>query len=197
MGIVTREGDWFHTTREQIDAFAPGLLEEVSLEELIREAAAWVKSASSLSLILLYGLLFWVNPWLAAALTLAFHWLWHHHKSGFVVRGAGPLLRFVNSNAFLFVIAFLSLSMFGFQQQYTAVGIGVVSFFVMKPGLFRRGWERLVSTPKDELTPNDRVLKMVIVKRAIYEDVAPADVEKMEERLKQLALSRKTGKKND
>lgn len=194
MGIVTRGGDWFHTTREHIQAYAPGLLDKVPLEALVKEAEAWVKSADSLGLMLLYGLLFLVNPWLAAGITLLFHWGWYHYKSALVVRGAGALFRFLNSDAFLFLVAFISLSALGFQQQYVAVGIGVVFFFILKPGLLRRGWRRLSGSSNQGLTPNDRVLKMVIVKRSFYADAAPADVEAMEERLRQVALNRRTGK---
>lgn len=195
MGIVTRTGDWFHTTSEHIESFAPGLLEKISLEALVKEAEAWVRSASSLSLILLYILLFFINPWIAAAVTLAFHWFWYHYKSGFIVRGAGTILRFLNSDGFLFVVAFFSLTTLGFQEQYAAVGIGIFFFFLMKPGLLRKGWDKLQKSQNSGgLTLNDRVLKMVIIKYAMYEDVAPSDIEKMEERFKDLALNRKKGK---
>lgn len=196
MGIVTQTGDWFHTTSEHIEAFAPGLLDQVSLEALIKEAQAWVASPGSLSLIILYALLFVINPWLAAPIVLGFHWFWHHYKSGFVIRGAGNFLRFLNSDGFLFVIAFFALSVLGFQQQYTATGIGILFFFLMKLGLLRKAWEKLEESRKpDELTLNDRVLKMVIIKRGMYEDRAPSDIEKMEERFKDLALNRKKGKR--
>lgn len=193
MGIVTQGGNWFHTTREQLKSFAPGLLEKVSLKTLIQNAEAWIKSADSLSLILLYALLIWSNPWLAAAVALLFHWFWYNYKSAFVIRGAAPFLRFINSDAFLFVIAFISLSYLGFQQAYLATGIGIIYFFGMKPGFLRKGWDKLNNTSENELTPNDKVLKMIIIKQAMRHNATPADVQKMEERLKELALNRKKG----
>ncbi len=195
LGIVTRTGDWFHTTSEQIEMFVPGLLEKVSLESLVKEALAWVKSPGSLSLVLLYALLFLVNPWLAGLTSLAFHWFWHHYKSGLVVRGAGTFLRLINSDAFLFLVAFVALSLLGYSKEYVAVGIGIVFFFAMKPGFLRKGWEKMHKSAPDELSINDRVLKMVIIKRALYENVPPADVQKMDEQLKELAMNRKKGKK--
>lgn len=194
MGIVTRTGNWFHTTSEQIHAFAPGLLEKVSLEKLIKEAEAWVRSASSLSLILLYVLLFFVNPLLAAGTALAFHWLWYHYKSGFIIRGSGAFLRFLNSDGFLFVVAFFSLTVLGMQGHYFAAVIGILFFFLMKPGLVRKGWDKLGKS-KSGLTLNDRVLKMIIIKYAMYEDMAPSSIEQMEERFKDLAMNRKKRKK--
>jgi hypothetical protein len=195
LGIVTQTGDWFHTTTEHIESFAPGLLDQVPLETLIKEAQAWVRSAGSLSLILLYGLLFWINPWIAAGIVLVFHWFWYHKKSALVIRSAGKLLRFVNSNGLLFIVAFFSLSVLGFQQEYVATGIGIFFFFVMKPGLLRKVWDKLAqSLSSDGLTLNDRVLKMVIIKHAMYEDTAPSKVREMEERFKDLAMNRKKGK---
>lgn len=193
MGIVTQSGNWFHTTSEHLESFAPGLLEKVPLKKLIQNAEAWIKSADSLALILLYALLIWSNPWLAAAIALLFHWLWYHYKSGFVIRGVAPFLRFINSDGFLFVIAFISLSYLGFQQAYLATGIGIVYFFMLKPGFLCKGWDKLNKTGADELTPNDKVLKMIIIKQAMRHNSAPADVQKMEERLKELALNRKKG----
>jgi len=194
MGIVTRRGDWFHTTREQIEGYAPGLLDNVSLASLIKDAMAWVRSASSLSLTLLYILLFVINPWFAAGITVAFHWFWYHNKSGFIIRGMASFLRFINSDGFLFIIAFVSLSLLGFQQEYVATGVGIFFFFVMKPGLLKKGWDRLRSDSDQELTLNDRVLKMVIIKQAMKENVAPSNVQQMEERFKDLAFSRKNKK---
>ena len=194
MGIVTQTGAWFHTTSKQIESFAPGLLQKVSLAELIKEAHAWVKSADSLGLILLYLLLFLINPWIAAVVALAFHWGWYHYKSGFVVGGAGSVLRVLNSDAFLFVVAFVSLSILGFQQEYVAVGIGILFFFGLKPGFLRKGWDKMNKQKTNQLTPNDQVLKMVIIKRSIWADTAPADVQQMEDRLKELAVNRKKGK---
>ncbi|MGK7370731.1 MAG: hypothetical protein ACNS64_11000, partial [Candidatus Halalkalibacterium sp. M3_1C_030] len=81
MGIVTRTGEWFHITSDQIEVFVPGLLYKVSLRVLIKDARAWVRSSDSLSLTLLLGMLLYLNPWLAAIATPAFHWLWYNYKS--------------------------------------------------------------------------------------------------------------------
>jgi hypothetical protein len=193
MGIVTQRGDWFHATSEQIESFAPGLLQKVSLEKLIREAQAWVRSAGSLSLLLLYLLLFLINPWIAAAAALLFHWLWYHFKSGFVVRAAGIILRIINSDIFMFIISFFCLSVLGITGHAIAAILGIVFFLVMKPGLLRRGWDKLHKPDEDQLSLNDRVLKMIIIRYAVHEKGASAKVEEMEKCLKELAFNRKKG----
>lgn len=186
MGVVTQQGDWFHINREQIEKFAPGLLEHVSFSSLIKEAQAWVSSVSSLSLIISYVLLFFINPWIAGILTIAFHYFWYQHKSGFVINKLYKLFLFTNSTPFLFVLALICLSYFAMQGQYVAFGIGLLFFIVMKPGLLRKGWDKLKASQRG-LTNNDRLLKMIIVKHAIYtEDSSPAEVADMEEQFAEI-----------
>lgn len=191
VGIVTQNRDWFHTTSDHIEQYVPGLLDAVSLETLIRDAEAWVRSADSLSLTLLLVLLFLINPWLAALTTLAFHWFWYNYKSGFVTRPLGKVLSFINSDGFLMIVAFVALSLLGVGGEYTAAVIGIVFFFIMKLGLLKMGWNSLAKDYAGSMTLNDRVLKMVIIKHAMHEDVAPAEVQTMEEQFKEVALNLK------
>lgn len=191
VGIVTQNRDWFHTTSDYIEQYVPGLLDVVSLETLIKDAEAWVRSADSLSLILLLVLLFLVNPWLAAITTLAFHWSWYNYKSGFVTRPIGKVLTFINSDGFLMITAFVALSLLGVGGEYVAAVIGIVFFFIMKLGLLKKGWDTLAKNQTESMTLNDRVLKMVIIKHAMHVDVAPVEVQSMEEQFKEAALNLK------
>ena len=194
MGIVTRTGQWFHTTQEAIEDFAPGLLQEYDLSVLIKDALAWVRSADSLSLTLLMTLLFLVNPWLAALATLTFHWLWYNFKSSLVNRYLGTLFSYMNRDAYLLIIAFIGLSLLGITGEYLALGIGVVFFFLLKIGLLNMLWDRLSATNKQKLSLNDRVLKMVITKYAIYEGITPPAMQTMEDKIRQMSIRRKKGK---
>lgn len=191
VGIVTRNRDWFHTTSDHIEQYAPGLLDVVPLETLIRDADAWVRSADSLSLVMLLVLLFLINPWLAALTTLAFHWFWYNYKSGFVTRPLGKVLTFINSDGFLMITAFIALSLLGVSGEYVAAVLGIAFFFIMKLGLLKMGWNALAGNNTESMTLNDRVLKMVIIKYAMYADVAPAEVQSMEKRFKEAALNLK------
>ena len=189
LGIVTRKGEWFHTTTEQIEKFVPGLLQQVSLEKLIGEAQAWVRSANSLSMTLLMGMLFLVNPWLAGLSALVFHWLWYTYKSALVNRWMSPLLKAMNTDGYQFIIALLALSLLGMWMQYVALAIGTVFFFVFRLGLLDKAWKKLTSD--QALTLNDRVLKMVLIKHAISEGLSPSDVRSMEDRIVEMMQKRK------
>lgn len=193
LGIVTRSGEWFHTTTDSIREYVPGLLKKVPLDVLIKDARAWVRSADSLALTLLLGLLLYVNPWLAALATVAFHWVWYNYKSAIANRWFGSLFSVMNTDAFQVLLALIVLSLFGMWANYLALGIGIAFFFIFRLSLLNKLWDRLTSSKK--LSLNDRMLKMLIVKYALHENVAPAGVEQMEQQLQEAALRIKDKRK--
>lgn len=193
LGIVTRTGEWFHITKEQIEEFVPGLLDEVYLRDLIKDARAWVRSSDSLSLTLLLGMLLYLNPWLSAIATLAFHWLWYNYKSALANRWLGSLFSIMNTDGYQMVISLIVLSLLGIWGQYLALVIGILFFFIFRLSLLNKLWNRL--TAKESLTLNDRMLKMLIVKYAMKENLAPQEVKNMEEDFTEAALKIKNKRK--
>lgn len=194
LGIVTRSGDWFHTTSDEIEEYVPGLLDQRPLDQLIETAQAWIESANGIALLLLMLLLILsVNPLLSATIVLVVHWAWYHGKSGLVNLSMTSILKFMNTDAFMFVTALIVLSALGMEGEYLALGIGIIFFFLLKLNLLKKLWDYLDQRGSDkELLLNDRVLKMVIIKYAMYEDVAPTEIKRMEERFKELAFKRNT-----
>lgn len=193
MGIVTRTGDWFHTTKEDIEKFVPGLLEERSLDQLVEEAVAWVRSADSLSLTILLVLLIFIHPLLAATIAVAFHFFWYRSKSAFVTIYLGKLLKFMNTDGYLLVTSLIVISLLGMDGQYLAAGVGLVFFFVMKLGLLKMLWDKIDegAGKKNEISLNDRVFKMILVKYGMHYDLAPKKVQEMEQKFVDLATSKK------
>ena len=192
MGIVTRHGDWFHITSEQIENFVPGLLDTVELYTLVRAAQAWVKSADSLSMILLLVLLFLVHPLIAAGLTLLFHLAWYLSKSSIVSISLNSFFDLLYKDGTQLIFSLVFISYLGLIGNYLAVGIGLLFFFILKLGLLKRVWDKLYNSFSDAvLSLNDRVMKMVIINFAIAEDVAPDEIKQMEKRIRELATNRK------
>lgn len=194
LGIVTRTGDWFHTTAKHIKQFVPGLLKKRSLDELVEEAVAWVRSADSLSLTLLLVLLLVIHPIFAAIIAIAFHFFWYRFKSGFVTIYMGKLLKLMNKDGYLLMTSLVVISLVGMDGQYLAAGVGLVFFFLMKLGLLKRLWDKIDEDKPDKLSLNDRVFKMILVKYAMHYNLAPEEVQSMEDTFKELAISRKKGK---
>lgn len=192
MGIVTRFGDWFHITSDQIEQYFPGLLQKVELWQLVKAAQSWVKSADSLAMLLLLVLLFIMHPLIAGGITFLFHIIWYYNKSSFVTISLNSLFNFLYKDAVQFIAAFVALSYLAIMSRYIAVGTGLLFFFILKLGFLKKFWDKIFNaTIKSALSLNDRVMKMIILKFAIYEDVAPEEIQQMEERIRNLATSRK------
>ncbi|MDZ7772000.1 MAG: hypothetical protein U5K31_04570 [Balneolaceae bacterium] len=197
LGIVTRRGEWFFTSSEKLRDYVPELLEIRSLEELISEAQAWVQSTEGLSITLLMVLLLLVNPWIALGAAVLFHGIWYAAKSAFVIRNLGSTLRVINSDGYQMLVSLVALSLLAWQGAFTGLALGLLFFFVSKLRLLERLWKALGLCRGDGLTLNDRVLRMVIIRHAIHEDVAPDRVQNMEERLKEAAFGTRSNSPSD
>jgi len=191
LGILTARGTWFHTTSEQINRFAPGLLKKVPLEKLVRAGEDWVRSPDSLSLLLYLGFVFMLSPWITLVLALVFHLLWNQNKSAFVSRPLTGVLHVLNSDPVLMLAALVVLSWLGISGQYLALGIGVALYFLMKIGLFRKGVDKIYARTGDHrITLNDRVFKMIIVKYALHHHVPIDEIDRMDEKIRELVIRR-------
>lgn len=195
LGIVTRTGDWFHITSDQIENFVPGLLDKRSLDQLVEEAVAWVRSADSLALTILLVLLLFIHPVLAAVIAITFHFFWYRSKSAFVTIYLGKILKLLNSDGYLLMTSLVIISAVGMNGQYIAAGIGLVFFFLMKLGLLKQLWDKIdKNNVTKKLSLNDRVFKMILVKYGLYYNIPPTEVQQMEDQFVDLATSRKQGK---
>lgn len=189
VSTVTSGGHWFHATRDTIKEYVPGLLDKYRFEELIKKAVVWIDSADSLSLIIYFGLAFLINPWIVAVMALLFHTFWYHKKSAFVNIVMTPFLKFLNMDFFQLLLAALVLSYMGMTGMYTAVVLGIIFFFLFKVGLLRRLWDRLQDPKsKDKLPLNDRVLKMVLIRYSIYQNIPPKEVQKLDKHVQKAVL---------
>lgn len=189
VSTVTSGGHWFHATRETIKDYVPGLLDKYDFETLIKKAVTWIDSADSLALILYFVLAFLINPWIAAGIAFGFHALWYHKKSAFVNIIMTPILSFFNMDFFQLLLAALVLSYMGMSGMYTAVVLGILFFFLFKVGLLRRGWDKLQDKKSDDKLPlNDRVLKMVLIRYSIYQNMPPKEVEKIDQHVQDAVI---------
>ncbi|HET6528634.1 MAG TPA: hypothetical protein VFG39_07765 [Balneolaceae bacterium] len=195
LGIVSRTGDWFHTTSGHIEKFVPGLLKKRSLNDLVEEVIAWVRSADGLSMSLLLVLLLFIHPLFAAAIVLAFHFFWYRSKSAFVTIYMGKILKLINSTGFMFITSALIINYLAIGGEYLAMSVGLVFFFLLKLGLLKRLWDKMDASKSNKLSLNDRVFKMILIKYGMHYNAEPAEVKRMEDAFVDLATSRKGGKK--
>lgn len=193
---VTSSGHWFHATRETVENFVPGLLKKYSYEELVRKAVIWIDSADSLAMLLYFALAFTTNPWVGIIAAPLFHYWWYHQKSAFVNIVFTPVVSLLNKDFFQLIVAAVALSFMGINGMYLAVTFGIIYFFLFKVSLLRRLWDKMDSGVKNDKLPlNDRVLKMVLVRYSLYENMPPVEIEKLENHVRQAVIDFNTKKK--
>jgi len=193
---VTSGGHWFHATRGSVKEYVPGLLKKYSFEELIAKSVVWIDSADSLALIIYFLLAYITDVWIAAGAAFLFHYVWYHQKSAFVNIVFTPLLSLFNRDFFQLLLAAVVLSFMGISGMYAAVIVGMVYFFLFKIGLLRRLWDWIeVKRDVKKLPLNDRVLKMVLIRYSLYENMPPPEIEKLDKQVQEAVLERNKKKK--
>ncbi len=198
---VTSGGHWFNATRDSIEHYVPGLLKKVDYENLILDAVEWIESTDSIALVLYFILVFYIPVWLATVVSAGFYLIWYYNKSAFVNLAMTPVLKLINHDAFQIGIAAIALSFLGIYGNYAGLLIGIIFFFLFKVGLLRlainwaegKWMEKKMNSDEDQSTKNqlslnDRVLKMILIRHSIREDAIPRDVQSMEDHLKEAFL---------
>ena len=196
-GISTSNGNWYHITRESIEAYVPGLLKEHNLEKIIRQADDWVNSSNGLSLFLYLLLAFaGVEPVLTFGLSLIFFLFWYLNTSAFVSIIFSPVVKLLNLDGFVYVVSTAVLIYFAWQEQFTALWLGIVLFFLFKVGLLNLIL-KLYSSKRESTKPemNDRVLNMLLIRYGMKEGLMPEKIQKMQDDLIETANYHKTRKK--
>lgn len=196
VSTISSSGHWFFATRETVEEYVPGILDKYSFESLIKKSITWINSADSLGMVLYFILAYTLNPWIAAAFTLVFHVWWYFTKSAFISVSLTPVLSFLNNEFVQLLIAGVVLSLMGMNEMYLALGFGIIFFFLFKLGLMRRLWDTLSNKKKSDGLPlNDRVLKMLLVRLSIKENIAQGDVQRLEDHVQKAVIKFNTKKK--
>lgn len=206
-GITTSEGNWYHITRDGIENYVPGLLKEHSLEKIIEEADAWVKSSDGLALMLYFVLVYTsVNPLIAAVISLVFYFAWFFNTSVFVNIAVTPIAKLLNNDGVVYTLSAIFLigmtfsdfiSGIGIEIEFSAIWYGLGLFFLYKVGLLRMGVNFVVSKFRDEpsVSKQDRVLNMLLIKYGMKTGNLTGKVQEMEKELIRIANYHKSKKK--
>ncbi len=196
ISTITSAGHWFFATRKSVEEYVPGILERLSFEELIKKAVIWIDSADSLAMLLYFIMAFTVNPWIAIITTFVFHISWYFSKSAFVNIPLTPVLRLLGNEFVQLLVAGVALSYLGMSGMYLSLAFGILYFFLFKIGILRRLWDKLYRNKDREKLPlNDRVLKMLLIRYSIYEDIAPEEIQKLEKHVQDAVIEFNSKKK--
>lgn len=196
VSTISSAGHWFFATRDSVEEYVPGILEKVTFESLIHKSILWIDSSDSLAMLLYFLLAFLINPWVAAVGTLAFHLWWYFNKSAFVSLSVLPVLKVLHHEFVQLLVAGVLLSLMGMEGMYLALFFGIVFFFLFKIGLLRRLWDQFDKTKaKEKLPLNDRVLKMLLVRYSMKENIAPQEVQRLEKHVQDAVINFNSKKK--
>ncbi len=191
-GIFTSAGNWFHITSKALRSYAPGLLEKHTLEKMVKKAEIWIRSADNIGIVLFMTLLYYQGLLPAVVLTLFFVPIWHINKSSLVSLTLTNILWLLDKEILVVLISILVLSLMGITGQYESVVFGIIMFCFLKFGWIRYLVEWLHGKLfEGTLLLNDRVLKMIILKYAIKEDVPVKEVGAMEKEILSLIEQQK------
>ncbi|MGF1671167.1 MAG: hypothetical protein ACFCU6_12030 [Balneolaceae bacterium] len=189
---VTSGGHWFNATSKTVDEFVPNLLDIHSFDKLISRAVLWINSTDSIAMLLYFLLVFTTNTTIAAITALVFHLWWYFNKSAFVNLLFMPLLNVINKDFTQLLVAAVALSFLGIHGNYPGLIIGIIYFFLFKVGLLRMLLDRILAGRKtDKLPLNDRVFKMVLIRYAMYENMAPPEVQKIDKHVQDAVMNNK------
>ena len=193
LGIVTQSGNWFFTNSDAIETYVPGLLDEVSLTEIVKTAENWLIATGSLSFILYVIFAETLPVYAAVALIPLFGYIWFFYGASFFNLPIAKLLTIFNSDITLYGLAFVMFSYWGMSGQYVILVFGILYFFVFKIGLVRRLFVKLDDkwTGKNGLLVNDRVLKMALLRFSLREHLRNTDLQNMENSIRELMNKRK------
>lgn len=188
-GITTSEGNWYHITRDGINKYIPGLLQKYTLDRIIREADAWMKSADALALFLYLILaLAGLGAYISAAVALVFYLFWFFNTSAFVSPAFGKIMRLIQNDGVIYITAGAAFIYFAFTDALPLMWMGIVLFFLFKVGLLRLGLKWILSR-NDQKGPekSDRVLNMLLIRYGMKEGKLTGDIEHMRDELVRIA----------
>jgi hypothetical protein len=191
LGIFTVNGNWFYTNSDEIERFAPGLLQKISLKRLVSTAEIWVSSTDSVSVLILVLLLLVLPGYMAVLLSIMAMIFWHLMKSAVIGRITTVFVKVMSFDPLVLLLAVLSLSYLGVHEEYTSLGYGLLFFILFRFGWLRKGFDQMYIRVNEGISLNDRVMKMVIVRQALNEDITIRQIQQMENQIRELMQKRR------
>lgn len=183
-GIFYASGIWFHTTEDKLREYAGDVLAHEGLEELLDQAAVWLRSGRVVLLWGLLGALLTVPPLAAAAGALVVYLAWEVVGPSLVNRPMVQAFRLLERPGVQMAGYLLGLSFLAQVDAYWSVAAGLAGFILVRWDLLPRLLMPIITRLRRalyRLPAADRVLRLVIVRAAMKYDVSQPDVDRMQE----------------
>lgn len=194
-GIFTAAGTWFHTTEEALREYAAPVLEQVSLRMLIEWAEVWVRSPQICTLWLLPILLLAGSLEMAVLGSIALYIGWKLLSPSVVSPLAARALNGLDIVGVQGVYYVFVLSILAAQEQYAAVGVGLVGFVVLRWNLLEwavRPLLRPLLRRMYALPLADQVLRAFIIRAALQRNISLPQLDAIEREIRQNRRSKRS-----
>lgn len=196
-GITTSAGNWYRTSSEYIEKYIPGLLKEVELEEIIKNADYWVSGSNGLSMMLyLVLVMLGVSPIASSVSALIFFLIWYSNTSAFVNPSLNGIIKVLNMDGVLYVSTAAVLIYCSMEGNTVATWLGLILFFLFKVGLLSLSLKWIAKkSKKEKVDREDRILNMLLVRYGMREGLYTGNVQQMQDELINTVNYHKTRKK--
>jgi hypothetical protein len=187
--LYTVQGNTYHIDRKGVEHVAPGLLDKVSLSQLLYDSDALVQAPAYVMYYTLLGSLWISVEWglIASALTfLLAYGLWPWFSLG----SLPSLFRFISREQVTFSVSALLLPLHGMYGTEAAMWIGLLGFIVLRVWLMFSRNRRMNINPSQ----NDRILHMIIDRYALRFGLPSLRTAAMEQKLNFYLRYRRTSK---
>lgn len=188
-GIFSGAGIWFHTREEQLREFAGPVFEHEGIEELLSQAAAWLRSGRVVAIWGLLGALLTVPPLPAVIGALVVYIFWELVGPRLVNRPMIQAFGLLDRPGVQMAGYLLGLSVLAQLDAYWSVGTGLAGFIVVRWALLSKVMDPVMEWLRGSIYAvpvADHVLRLVILRAAMKYDVSQPDVDQMEQEVLEL-----------
>jgi hypothetical protein len=169
-GIGTDGGNWYHATREMLEAYAGAVFDHQPLGTLLRRADQWLDAPRTLTVWLLPVLLLALPPVWAASASAGGYVLLRILAPSVPHPVAARVIGWMRPAAVQGAYYVFTLSILAADEAFAALGIGLAGFVLLRWGLVDRALSPVLEPILRQLYPlpvPDQVLRGLIVRTAL------------------------------
>ncbi len=184
--LFTADGMWFHTSEQDIRAFAPEVLDRYGLEFLLQSAAEWYRLPVTLSLLILATMLPTLGGLMAGLSSFVLYLGLSVIAPSAVFPSLVSLVRKLNHPVFQGLVFVLVLSFLASSGDMIGLSVGLVGFILLRWQLVSRLLDPIADRlrrPLGSLSPTDMILRNIIVRSALKHGYDVGGIATMQRRM--------------
>lgn len=185
-GLFTSDGIWYHTTIDDLHAFASETIDRVGLESLLGSAATWGRLPTTMGLISLVLFLTLAAPWQSVLGSLSVYLMLAVLSPSVVIYSLIAVVRKLDHPIFQGLIYVLGLSFLASSASFPSVAIGLTGFVLYRWQVVSRVLSPVVDLLRNRWSPldaPDQILRGVLIRASQKYSTSLTEVDRMEKRM--------------